>query len=559
MVNTYWHDNNLDWDVALNLQSLTLNANPENDSFVLGAEILDDTGWIVGGTWTGSWSTGWYNTSNSNLERPVSITIGSKYLLSFDCWWWWDFYIEYVNIWWASFPEIEFAWVKSYAFTATTTDNLFIRWQTYAWTVAITLKEITQDKLPILLVKDQNWLDTFSIYSSDSTLKNLYMWLGSWGVTTTWANNIGIWNSALSSIISANKNIAIGVGALENADIPDNTGIWYNSMNLLTQWWWNVCIGNNILAQNTYTSNNVWIWWSSLENYTWYWYNTAVWVFAIRWTLWVSTWVNNAAVWAYSLSNNTTWWFNVALWMYSLYSNTTWWFNTAIWDSAWYYYWTTSANANSTYSIFLWASTKASAANGVNEIVIGYNATGNGSNTVTLWHTSITSTYLRWDIRPVDWKNIILGTTTGMKIGTATTQKIGFFNATPIVQVGATIDLWVVLSNLWLRAAGTAYPITTSGLVTLTGGLKTAYVAKTANYTLTTADYLVECTANSFTITLPTAVGITGTNYRIKNSGTWTITVDANGTQTIDGQLTQTLNQRDSLTIVSNGANWLIV
>lgn len=62
--------------------------------------------------------------------------------------------------------------------------------------------------------------------------------------------------------------------------------------------------------------------------------------------------------------------------------------------------------------------------------------------------------------------NIVLSASTGTKIGTATTQKLGFFNATPIVQVGATIDLGVTLSNLGLRAAGTAYPITTSGAVT---------------------------------------------------------------------------------------------
>jgi len=42
------------------------------------------------------------------------------------------------------------------------------------------------------------------------------------------------------------------------------------------------------------------------------------------------------------------------------------------------------------------------------------------------------------DISLVD-EDIILGTTTGSKIGTATTQKLGFWNATPIVQpAGAT-------------------------------------------------------------------------------------------------------------------------
>jgi hypothetical protein len=39
-----------------------------------------------------------------------------------------------------------------------------------------------------------------------------------------------------------------------------------------------------------------------------------------------------------------------------------------------------------------------------------------------------------------DGGNVILGTTTGTKIGTATTQKIGFYNATPVVQPTAVAD-----------------------------------------------------------------------------------------------------------------------
>lgn len=65
--------------------------------------------------------------------------------------------------------------------------------------------------------------------------------------------------------------------------------------------------------------------------------------------------------------------------------------------------------------------------------------------------------------------NIALSTSTGTKIGTATNQKLGFFNVAPVVQQTATTDLGTVLSNLGLRATGTAYPITTSGTVSLTG------------------------------------------------------------------------------------------
>ena len=37
-----------------------------------------------------------------------------------------------------------------------------------------------------------------------------------------------------------------------------------------------------------------------------------------------------------------------------------------------------------------------------------------------------------------DAKNIVVNTTTGTKIGTATTQKLGFYNATPVAQQATT-------------------------------------------------------------------------------------------------------------------------
>jgi hypothetical protein len=43
-------------------------------------------------------------------------------------------------------------------------------------------------------------------------------------------------------------------------------------------------------------------------------------------------------------------------------------------------------------------------------------------------------------IRPADGKNIELGTGTGTKIGTSTTQKLAFFNSTPVAQQSAVAD-----------------------------------------------------------------------------------------------------------------------
>lgn len=84
-----------------------------------------------------------------------------------------------------------------------------------------------------------------------------------------------------------------------------------------------------------------------------------------------------------------------------------------------------------------------------------------------------------------------------------------------------------------------------------------AYSSKSANYTLTSADFLIEYTSGSYTATLPTAVGIAGKEYEIKNSGTGVITVT--GSETIDDQASQTLNQYDAMKVMSNGSKWIIV
>lgn len=58
----------------------------------------------------------------------------------------------------------------------------------------------------------------------------------------------------------------------------------------------------------------------------------------------------------------------------------------------------------------------------------------------------------------IDARNISTDTTTGTKIGTATNQKIGFFNATPIVQ--PTGDVITALQNLGLVASATVLATT---------------------------------------------------------------------------------------------------
>lgn len=90
-------------------------------------------------------------------------------------------------------------------------------------------------------------------------------------------------------------------------------------------------------------------------------------------------------------------------------------------------------------------------------------------------------------------------------------------------------------------------------------GVRTQAVRKTADYTMTGADHVCICTANSFTVTLPTAYNQIGKQYIIKNVGSGTITVDGDGSETIDGESSIDIVQWDSYTFVSDDFNWIIV
>lgn len=84
------------------------------------------------------------------------------------------------------------------------------------------------------------------------------------------------------------------------------------------------------------------------------------------------------------------------------------------------------------------------------------------------------------------------------------------------------------------------------------------YVEKSDTYTITESDFLINATSGTFTITLPTAVGISGRVYIVKNSGAGTVTVDGNADETIDGAANVSLStQWDVVRLMSNGVNWI--
>ncbi len=117
--------------------------------------------------------------------------------------------------------------------------------------------------------------------------------------------------------------------------------------------------------------------------------------------------------------------------------------------------------------------------------------------------------------------------------------------------------------TIWIEGNFIHY-IDASGNEQVVEKLGHANVDKTGTYTTTALDGTVNADATSaaFTITLVTAVGNRGvrqTLAKVDSSGN-IVTIDGNGSQTINGATTYALNnQYDVIVIESDNVNWLIV
>jgi len=145
---------------------------------------------------------------------------------------------------------------------------------------------------------------------------------------------------------------------------------------------------------------------------------------------------------------------------------------------------------------------------------------------------SVSEPYLPmyWDKRP-------LGNTNGSVTFDYTTTTVG--GATP----SSASNLQTLIQELLLK-------VTTSR----TRGV----ISKTAGYEVQPSDDVILCDG-TFTLSLHTAVGYEGKVHDIKNEGSGVITINPDGSETIDGDLTVSLIQYDELTIMSDGANWQII
>ncbi len=118
-----------------------------------------------------------------------------------------------------------------------------------------------------------------------------------------------------------------------------------------------------------------------------------------------------------------------------------------------------------------------------------------------------------------------------------------------VVADGGKIGIWTTTPNSYFQVAG---------------AIATTVTTKTVSYTATISDSVLlgDASGGAFTFTLPTAVGIAGREYVFKkiDSSANAVTIDGDGTETIDGATTYDLtSQYQFIRIVSDGANWLII
>ena len=348
------------------------------DGGQLGSELLSTSGWTSTG-WTGDFTTGWtHSTGNTTaLTNTLAAVNGTYYQITYT-----------VTSRTAGTFVIAFGGYTSGSLSATgavgplasSTGTLSITPTTdFDGKIVISIKVIGTSSASITFKSSAGTTTNELRISSINTC--MFFGPNSGVRNTTGFNNVAYGLFSLQNVTSGGNNAAFGRSALANCVIGDN----------------NSAFGNSALQYSVSTGNSA---------------------FGLSALGLLTTGDSNSAFGYGTLLNITT-------------SSG----NTAIGVNAGRYAGSgTTANQTSSNSIYIGNTTRASASGNTNEVVIGYNTVGLGSNTTTIGNSSTTDNYLYGNFNVFDAKNIILGTTTGTKIGTSTSQKIGFWNATPVVQ-----------------------------------------------------------------------------------------------------------------------------
>lgn len=139
------------------------------------------------------------------------------------------------------------------------------------------------------------------------------------------------------------------------------------------------------------------------------------------------------------------------------------------------------------------------------------------------------------------------------------------FGVYPVVQVldnTSSVIIPLSITNNSVNDYTVLFSASTTGTILSTVGSPSNRLTNvSSHYNILSTDFTINCTANSFTVNLPTSVGAIGRIYNIKDSGTGTITIGTTSAQTIDAYTSGalSLSQYERVTVQSDGANWIII
>jgi hypothetical protein len=306
---------------------------------------------------------------------------------------------------------------------------------------------------------------------------------------TTGSYNVGIGSQTLYTNTTGARNVAIGDTALYTNNSNDNVAIGYNSFALNTgasntglgsysgysntTGTRNVAVGNlalynnqtgsdnfafgNSAAQNTTASNNFAFGYQALYSNVSGTGNVAIGQDALYGT----TGVNNLAIGYFAgyAGAGSAGGYNTYIGTQAGYGNTN-----ATGANTFIGYYTGGANTGS-YNTMIGDQAGYNSGSGSENVFIGrtagYSETGsnklyiaNSTTSTPLIYGEFPNTLVRIhaNLEIQDAKNIVFDTTTGTKIGTSTTQKLAFYNSTPIVKPTA---LTTQLTTITATAPGT--------------------------------------------------------------------------------------------------------
>jgi hypothetical protein len=369
------------------------------------------------------------------------------------------------------------------------------------------------------------------------------------------------------STSGAVSNTALGVNVLALNSGTFNTGVGNSALTANTTGGSNTAVGRRALFANTTGSSNTAIGPSALGAVTSGVFNTAIGPN----TLTATTVNNSTAVGAGAIQYNVSGNDNTAV---GAFAGT-------FWGDGETGTILSNQMLSATGGVYIGYYARGSTLNRINEIVIGANAVGGGSNTAVIGATSQTSATVYGLLNAPAGVCAAGATFTGSvflnpanRIYTTPGETIYFgnsgFSEVEVNNDEQAIRLWangteavaVFTDNVTIAPPIIGY---TASFTTLTSNTM-MYARAVYNITgATTAlassrtDYVYNATSGTFTLTMPTAVSNIN-RYTIKNSGTGVVTIGCTASQTIDGDSTYPLStQYQAVDLISNGTNWMII